>query len=154
VRLAGEKRPRKPSLVLPLALRERQRAARCRICKRSSAEQVVGARAVVGGALLVGAACGGEVETAAPPAAVYVASTNYGDAGVSIAVVVDGRRVAAYACGDDPARERYPGWFFGAASNDGDTTLAREGWSFRAAFTDDEAEGTLVDPGGSRVRWV
>jgi hypothetical protein len=108
-------------------------------------------------------ACVGKLESesqstiapAAEESAVYVATASDSAGGVSVAVVVQGDHVAAYACGDDPKRELYPGWFIGrAALGGGRSTLSRDGWSVDATWGDDAARGTIVEADGSEVRWI
>ena len=72
---------------------------------------------------------------------------------VSIAIVVDGARVAAYACADDVASDRYPGWFVGD-THDGRFDLALDGWTLSGHFSADGAEGTIVEPDGTAVAFA
>jgi hypothetical protein len=111
-------------------------------------------------ALLV-AACDGPPSAAAP--VVYVGVLHDGDlddatdGDASIALVVQGELVQAYACGDVPS-EAYPGWFLGSAHAGGQSAqLAQEvrtGWQLEATWTDDRAQGTLMRPDGTRVTWT
>jgi hypothetical protein len=80
-----------------------------------------------------------------------------GDGGeASIALVVQGNLVLAYACGDAPS-DAYPGWFSGKV-HAGERTARlgqdeQEGWRLEATWTADQAKGTLRRPDGSHATW-
>jgi len=82
----------------------------------------------------------------------FVAAVADEDGGVSIGLTVQDGLVAGYACGDDPAVERYPGWFVGEASGDS-IALGLDGWTFAASWDAGSAEGVLVEPSGEEIVW-
>jgi hypothetical protein len=82
----------------------------------------------------------------------FVASVTDDGGGVSIGLTIQGDLVAGYACGDDPALERYPGWFVGETTGDS-IAIEREGWTFMASWRGGAAEGALLEPSGEEVRW-
>ena len=92
-------------------------------------------------------------ESATPPS-LFVATARDGDHDVSIALITDGERVAAYACADDVARDPYPGWFIGDLAQDGNFALTLNGWSFSGSITASGARGTIVEPDGTVVSWA
>lgn len=93
-------------------------------------------------------ACGGD-----PAEPIRFAAAVADDEGaVSIGLTAQDGLVAGYACGDDPALERYPGWFVGETDGD-QVSLELDGWTFAARFSPDGAEGTLREPSGAEVAW-
>jgi hypothetical protein len=86
---------------------------------------------------------------------VYVGAL--GDEGdASLAVAVQGRYAAVYACGADPTREAYPQWVttMGTYFNEPHVTAAQEGWRFDGAWSGDTASGVLVGPEGTSLTWL
>jgi hypothetical protein len=90
---------------------------------------------------------------AAAAPTVFVTEALDEDGVISIAVVVDGSRVAAYACSGDVKSDPYPGWFVGDV-RDGAFDLVQGGWSLVGQVTANGATGTIVDPSGSAVPWA
>lgn len=88
------------------------------------------------------------------PPTVYVGEAADRDGPLSIAVVVQGDLVAAYACADDPTAERYPGWLTGELLPDGVIELAHWDWSLVASVTADSADGVLREPDGTALAWT
>jgi hypothetical protein len=82
----------------------------------------------------------------------FVAAVADDDGGVSIGLTVQDGAVAAYACGDDPEVEPYPGWFTGEAAGSS-FALERDGWIFTASWRDDRAVGRLRGPWGEDLVW-
>jgi hypothetical protein len=103
------------------------------------------------------AACDGPPQSTEVPV-VYVGALHEqdGDRGASIALVVQGDLVEAYACGEVPS-ERYPGWFSGEARADAASAYlqqnVQDSWRVEATWTADRAEGTLQGPDGHLVTW-
>jgi len=93
-------------------------------------------------------ACGDPAEPAR-----FVAAASDDGGGVSIGLTVQDGLVAGYACGDDPAREPYPGWFIGEANGDS-IAIERDGWTFAATWSEGAAEGTLFEPSGEQLIWA
>jgi hypothetical protein len=83
----------------------------------------------------------------------FVAAASDDGGGVSIGLTVQDGLVAGYACGDDPAREPYPGWFIGEANGDS-IAIERDGWTFAATWSEGAAEGTLFEPSGEELIWA
>jgi hypothetical protein len=100
-------------------------------------------------AVLLACACGAPTTGTT----LFVTSALDGDDPVSIAVITDGSRIAAYACASDMARDPYPGWFIGDVAPDGRFALSLDGWSFVGAIEQDRARGTIHEPDGSVVPW-
>ena len=98
--------------------------------------------------LLVTVACGGS-----PGPSLFVTTAADGDHQVSIGIVMNGDRIAAYACADDPASDPYPGWFSGTIDESGRFALATGGFSFSGVVRGNAASGTIVEPDGSTVPW-
>jgi hypothetical protein len=97
------------------------------------------------------ASCQGSPEPERP--AVYVGALSESDGGLSIALAMQGKAVAAYACGDDPARDQYPGWLIGETSTEGQVHLSAGGWSLQASVGAQSASGTLTGPDGTMLPW-
>jgi hypothetical protein len=83
----------------------------------------------------------------------FVTTANDGDGEVSIAMVVDGDHLAAYACADDVTADPYPGWFIGDVSPDGSFSVSLSGWSFSGVVDGNAAHGTILEPDGTTVSW-
>lgn len=104
-------------------------------------------RCLPAAALALVVACGDPPE----PTRFVAAAADDGD-GVSIGLTVQDGQVAGYACGDDPAVDRYPGWFVAEASGDS-ISIERDGWTFAASWTGGAAEGVLIEPSGETIDW-
>lgn len=85
---------------------------------------------------------------------VYVGEAADRDGPVSIALAVQEEDVAAYACGDDPVAEGYPGWMTGDRAPDESVRIERDGWSVVASVDADRAEGVLVEEGGEELAFT
>ena len=76
------------------------------------------------------------------------------DGDLSVALAVQGRFAALYACTDDPTNAHYPGWLTdGGYAQDGQIRLAGGDWSFVGTLDDDHAAGMLAGPGGVSLAW-
>lgn len=97
-------------------------------------------------------ACGGPSEP--PEARTYVtaAQTSNGDE-ISVALARDGDSVIALACGDDPANDGSPGWFYGTTRLDGRFAIDHDGWLLGGRSTEEKAEGAFHQARGPSFDW-